>query len=209
MKPRVQNITAAFRAASTSERAEGINWYGRALNLATELDPADPARGAAVIAVLSPMLSWPRNMLLARQAYAMSAGYVGVGNPFASPEMQALNLGCLKKNATKAFRILAGIPAETVVSGEKVTSFYSNILGVAENVTVDRHAIDIACGKPLSDAERSKVIGGKAGYDNVAAMYRRAAEILSSEMKFYITPAQVQAVTWVYWRRNKAVAFHK
>src|SRR6478609_7392175 len=45
-----------------------------------------------------------------------------------------------------------------VLSGEKVRSFYLNIMGESdslESVTVDRHAIDIAVGRVLTNAERA------------------------------------------------------
>jgi hypothetical protein len=207
---RTQNVTKAFRAASTADRADGVTWYPRARALARELDPADPVRGAAVIAVLSPMLAWPRNVKLAREAYAIMRPYLGTVHPFASPAMLASRLGCLRGSATKAFRILAGEAPENVVGGQKVTSFFNNIVDPAADpgVTVDRHAIDIAFGKVMSDDERSKAIAGKNGYDNLAKLYKNASKVLSKELGVYITPNQVQAVTWVYWRRNMAKANH-
>ena len=210
-KPRVQNITRAFRAASTADRAEGLFWYNRAWNLALELDPINPKRAVAVMAVLSPRVRWDRNMYLARKAYAMhGAAFLhsswGMPNPFRSPQMFSVGFGCLGNSAQKAFRILAGEDIFTVMSGEKVNAFYNNICGDDDYVTVDRHAIDIAVGKVLDDNARAKAIAGKDGYSTVAKMYVSAAKILSREYGFYITPPQVQAVTWVYWRRNKGVA---
>lgn len=209
MKPSVKNIVDTFRLAPAEDKSQGLLWYPEAMALARELDPARPERAAAVLAVLSPLKSWPINMRLARQAYGMhSFGRVGMPNPIASPAILALSLGCFKRNGEKAFRILAGEPIENCVKGDKVERFYSNILGNMDNVTIDRHAIDIACGKVLTDGERSKVIAGKNGYHNVAKMYVKAAKAISAEMGFYVSPPQVQAVSWVYWRKAKAKAFH-
>lgn len=209
MTPNTQNIVYAFHAASTEDKSQGITWYPQAMSLARELDPADPVRAAAVLAVLSPLKSWRINMRLARFAYGMySMAPVGRPHPIASPDVLALSMPCFKRNAAKAFRILAGEPIEQNVKGDKVERFFSNITGDHKNVTVDRHAIDIACGKVLSDGERAKVIAGKNGYANVARKYVSAARILSRELGVYITPPQVQAVTWVYWRKNQAQAYH-
>lgn len=211
MKPRTQNITAAFRAAATADKSDGITWYSRALDLARELDPNNIERGAAVIAVLSPQLSWPRNIILARKVYAMhGAAYLGTPNPFLSPVMASAGFGCLPRNAVKAFQIVAGGDIATIVSGPKVTSFFANIIApeAVESVTVDRHAIDIAVGSALSDNERARAIAGKDGYRRIAKMYVSAAGILSKEMGIHLTPNQVQAVTWVYWRKNHALANH-
>lgn len=208
---RTQNITATFRAAPTADKADGITWYSRALDLARELDPHNVRRGCAVIAVLSPMLSWPRNMQLARKAYAMhGAAYLGMVNPFLSPDMAVVGFGCLNKNAHKAFSILAGGDIDKIVSGPKVTSFFANIIApdAIESVTIDRHAIDIAMGRAMSDSERAKAIAGKDGYKRIAKMYVSAATILSREIGVSLTPNQVQAVTWVYWRKTHAQANH-
>ena len=209
MTPNTKNICATFRSASSEDKSVGITWYAEAMSLACELDPIMPERAAAVLAVLSPLKSWRMNMRLARQAYGMYSMFpVGKPHPLASPEMLALSLGAFRRNGAKAFRILNGEPIDQNVKGDKVSRFYSNIVGDMNNVTVDRHAIDIACGKVLSDSERSKVIAGKNGYSNVARKYVSAARILSREMGVYITPPQVQAVTWVYWRKNHAQAYH-
>ena len=68
--PSTRNVTAAYRLASTDDRVEGRSWYATARAVAESLDPDDPARAAAVIAVLSPRLSWRKNVEAARDAYA-------------------------------------------------------------------------------------------------------------------------------------------
>lgn len=190
--PRVQNITRCFRKASQADTLSGMDWYARARRLATDLDPQNPARAAGVIAALSPMMSWPMNVRQAKNVYS------GIGAKG------------LLKNVAKAHAIHAGAEPLSILGGEKVRSFFLNIV-FPENgtpVTVDRHAIDIACGKVQSDSERALAIRGKKGYQNIAAMYRRAAEILSEEYGVLILPQQVQAVTWVSWRNTMAAANH-
>jgi hypothetical protein len=184
--PRVQNVTRVFRNASQTDTISGMDWYARARRLAVLLDPEQPERSAGIIAVMSPLLSWPQNVRQAKRVYA-GKGARG-----------------LSKNVAKAAAIYNGAIPEDIVSGPKVTSFFTNIL-YPENgtpVTIDRHAIDIACGKVLNDTDRAMVIKGKAGYARIAGMYRRAAEILSAEFGAPILPQQVQAVTWVSWRNT-------
>lgn len=188
----VRNILAAFNASSTDDKVNGRDWYSDARALATTLDPADPERAAAVIAVLSPMLSWPMNVRGAQDIYA--------GRKFRG----------LTGNGDKAERIRDGADPAAVVSGRKVTSFWRNICDPTDEraVTVDRHAIDIAMGRVTDDDTRNAVLRRKGEYTRVAAAYLRAAELLTERTGVAWAGSEVQAVTWVYWRRERAAANH-
>lgn len=199
---RTRNITKVFRLASAEQLAFGIEWYERARRLAVELEPADPRKAAAVIAVLSPRLAWSINVRLARQAYAMWAA-----NPDSGHE-NVLALGkalpCLDRNGVKAFLILAGSDPDSVVGGPKVRAFWHTIADPTDPraVVVDRHAFDVAAGRVTDDATRGATLGRRGGYDGLCDLYRRAAVILSRETGTVISPAMVQAVTWTVWREN-------
>lgn len=187
--PQTRNITRAFRECVATDAwsfHEGMIWYAVRRQESEKLDPDNPARAAAIIAVLSPRLEWSLNLQMAKSVYA--------GRP-------ARGLGA---NIAKAHAIYSGAVPESVVKGPKVTSFWRNIVSPddATPVTVDRHAIDIACGKAQSDSERSLALRAN-GYLDIAEMYRRAAKILSKEYGQTILPQQVQAVTWIWWRKNK------
>lgn len=186
MIPRTQNITRVFRNASKADTLFGMDWYMRARRLAEDLDPARPRQAAGVIAALSPLTSWPLNVRNAQDVYS------------------GLRARTLTKNAEKADAIYHGADPLDILGGEKVVSFFWNIIAPnnATPVTIDRHAIDIACGRVQSDSERAIAIRGKSGYQIVAGMYRRASEILSKEYNVAILPQQVQAVTWVSWRNT-------
>lgn len=190
--PRTRNITSAYRAASTDDRVQGRGWYATARAIAESLDPRDPTRAAAVIAVLSPRLSWRKNVEAAQDAYA--------GRP----------LRVLGRNAEKARLLLAGADPEDVVSGPKTRAFWRTITDPTDPraVVVDRHAVDVAVGRVLGDAARGALLGKTGGYDSVADAYRRAARILSREYGTALSPAEIQATTWLYWRRERAAAFH-
>lgn len=171
--------------AVTSEEFEsGMSWYGEAYSLAKELTPADPSMGAGILAALSPNTSWPQNMARART-------FVATGT-----------VGAFGDAVRKATRILAGEAPLDVLGGPKVRSFYHDIMGLPnESVTIDRHAIDIAVGRPLTNAQRATMLKGK-GYATLARFYTEVAR------EYDVTPSQLQAITWVHWRKNHAQAFH-
>jgi hypothetical protein len=187
------NILRAYVLADDSDINDGIDWYGRALELAIELDPTNPRRAVGIIAVLSPMTSWPMNVRRAREVYATGT------------------TSGLTNNVRKAERIFNGENPDDVVSGEKVTSFFHNILGDDARVTVDRHAIDCAYGKVQTDDERSKAVKStkaRDGYGIIRDAYKHVAQIISNETGKVITGAQLQAIVWVYWRRNVIPNFY-
>lgn len=188
------NILAAYVRASDSDIADGLAWYGDALELARELDPNNIRRAVGIIAVLSPLTAWPLNVRRAREVYANNGVTTGLPDSIA-----------------KAKRIFDGENPDDVVSGKKVTSFYHNILGDDARVTIDRHAIDCAYGKVQTDKERSacvKSTKARDGYGILRDAYKHVAQIISDETGKIVTGAQMQAIVWVYWRRNIIPAFH-
>lgn len=185
MTAHTRNITRAFRAASHRDLLDGMDWYSRANTFAHTLDPDNPSRAAGVIASLSPLTAWPLNVRYSTAVYE--------NTPFRT----------LGTNMRSAFDIFNGANPEIRLRGPKVRAFYFTIADPLhpDAVTVDRHAVDIAYGHvtPNNGKERSL---SKTEYRRIADMYIRAAKIISSEYARVILPHQVQAVTWVYWRRN-------
>lgn len=229
-KPLTRNITAAFRLATDGDRAVGFGWYARARDLAEQLafenDNGDGwedrvQRAAGVIAALSPRLAWRKNVEYAKLAYLI---YNQVKSPYGPSDKAqrvfsdhgtaeayfAGMIPTLNANARKAFRILNGEAPEDVLGGPKVRAFYFTIVNPSDprGVVVDRHAIDITFGQVLSDQSRGLALGRKGAYEAVSELYRRAAKIVSAELGEIWTPAQVQATTWTYWRRERAAAYH-
>ena len=190
----VANILKAFDSASNDDIAHGAGWYDGARALAESLDPANVRRGAGVIAALSPMLSWPQNLLRAKEVFETGT------------------TRGLSRNVAKAVRIYNGEDPIDVLSGEKVRSFFHNIMGDDEGVTIDRHAIDIAYGRVMSDKERAEAVKrtkARDGYAILRQAYLDAAAILSGpEYGYDLSGAQLQAIVWVYWRRNVIANFH-
>jgi len=190
MTAHTRNITKVFRMADHKSLLDGMDWYARANVLANTLDPLNPRRAAGVIASLSPLTSWPLNIRYATAVYD--------GTPFST----------LGNSMRAAFRIYNGEDAADVLNGPKTRAFFFTIADPSnrEAVTVDRHAIDIAHGKPLPNNSKERSIN-KREYAEIAGMYHRAARILSREYGRDIYAHQVQAVTWIYWRRNVTRAF--
>ena len=221
--PLTRNITATFRSATDGDRATGHGWYGRARQLAERLAfENDDSEGyedrvrkaAGVIAALSPRLAWRKNVEYANLAYMtynqmqQEAPLRGLTDEVRASIFAGI-IPTLNANARKAFRILEGESPEDVLRGPKVTAFYWTIVDPTDPraVVVDRHAVDIAYGRTMSDDERNKALSGKR-YGEVATLYRRAAAIISRELGEFWSPAQVQATTWTYWRRERAAAYH-
>lgn len=209
---RTRNITAAFRAATIEDRAAGREWYQRASYLALQLATEHGTtmrQAAGVIAALSPRLAWRKNVEYARLAFRLY--YVGtMRHPLQSRAVWESQMPVLKANARKAWRILEGEDPDAVLGGPKVRAFYFTIVSPDDPraVVIDRHAFDVAAGQVLDDARRGIVLGRKGAYDAVSTLYRRAARIISRETGEHWTPAEIQATTWTYWRRERAAAYH-
>jgi len=177
-EPSVANVLAVLCRASVEHISNGLGWYDRARTLAQTLEPSNVHRAAGIIAALSPNTSWPRNQALATQAYADGR----------------LTGGTFKANVSKVNRMLAGEQPLNVLGGDKVRSFYLNIIGQGDDViTVDRHAHDIAVSEVFGNRPRP-MLARKGGYDVFANIYRQASSLIG------ITPSQLQAITWLVWR---------
>lgn len=218
-RPTTTNVLKTFWRATNAEFSEGRAWYFNARKLAEELAQSqmrgyyddleynetwdeEISKAVAVIAVLSPRLSWEKNAELARQMYAEWSA-VSASRPIGDQGIVDSWPG-LKDGARKALRVLDGEKPEDVVSGPKVTAFYYAIKDAADprGIVIDRHAFDVAVGRVMDDKTRGIVLGRAGAYEQFVRAYERATEAVRP---FYnnITPAEVQAVTWVTWRRLK------
>lgn len=190
-------IREVWDLATLSEIEEGMSWYDDARRIAETMDSDNVYRAAGVIAALSPRLDWGRNVMLAQRAYEAFEQ---------DPAMPGHKWGTLGTNADKAYRILKGENPDDVLKGDKVTAFYRAIVD-GSGVVIDRHAFDVAMGRVTNDETRG-ALSRKGVYDQFAARYIIAASKLTDELDEYVSPAQVQAVTWVVWRRLKNLPEH-
>lgn len=188
IEPQTRNITRLFRQASISDISEGSQWYADAYEIADALATKygySVEVAAGVIAAVSPLQSWGANVNLAARILAhggLTSGYLSVG----------LN---------RAQRIIDGTPVLEVLTSPKISNFYRSIVSAGrDGVCIDRHAYSLAVNTRYPDGDIPSLTAKR--YDAVADCYRRAAKILSAEYETYISPAQVQSVTWVLWRRK-------
>lgn len=181
-----QNIIATLMEATEVEIEAGKRWYLDANELSWTLQgPGGVAMAAGVIAALSPKMPWGRNKELAVRAFA--DGHAS---------------GTLGHSVRCANRILGGEDPLDVLKGDKVRNFYLSIMGGTHSVTIDRHALEVYLGKRFLDADRPRV--GKRLYREASEAYIAAADD-SVARDHDLTPVQVQAITWLVWRRKHLV----
>ena len=180
MEQCVSSIENVYYKATEQDKSEGIEWYPNAHAFARTVGSRSVKRGAGIIAALSPQTSWPENKRLALQA---SSGRI---------------TGHTRRNCEKATDCRRGYDPLEVLGGRKVRAFYALILDPtnAYDVVIDRHAFDVAIGYETDNLAR-KVLERVGGYDFIADAYRKAAANLG------ILPSEVQATTWLTWRRLK------
>lgn len=192
------NILAVFFSAGPAEIEEGLRWYSNANQIARKIAASylghNYERAAGVIAALSPNNRWERN---ARDAEALIKAFVNGADP------NIVKVSTFGKNKQKAIDILNGGDPTTVLGGRKVLAFYNCIIG-AEDVCVDGHAYSVWIGQRVATSKTPKI--SSTLYDKIAADYRLATKQINiicangGSRQFY-RPSDVQAITWVTWRR--------
>jgi len=177
-----RNILKTWRQVSPEDVVVGANWYAAASEIAREVGKGDVRKGAGILAAFSPMIHWSLNIEMAKNAVKTGAF-----------------VGHFSANNLKAERIWKGEDPEVVLVGNKVKAFFRAIAsaGESDDVVVDRHALAVAYNRILSDAERRVT---KRRYEEVAQAYREVAE------KLGLPVTQLQAITWVNWRRRKGMS---
>lgn len=185
----VRAILDVFGQATAAEYSEGMTWYsGKARQACDDIRAAVHATygrtithrtAAGILAALSPATGWGDNV-------AGSLEFVITGRMLAQTPL--FN--------ERAARILNGERPESVLGGRKVRSFFANLAEPTQSgpVTIDRHALSILFRRPLSERQQKEMLS-LGGYTFAAAAYRAAARRIG------IRPHELQAITWVVWRR--------
>jgi hypothetical protein len=187
----IRNICAVYTAATPEQRYQGMHWYHTAHALAAMLadstDPLDTYQMAGAIAALSAQKSWSENKRLAADAAGGNIhGHTG-------------------STLVKVTRILSGLdPAAILPKSLKTGHFFRCIADPEdpEAVVIDRHAHDVAVNKVFGNKDRG--LSNVNRYAMLAKCYVEAAYRLTVTHKISILPSQVQAVTWVAWKEQKA-----
>jgi len=186
----IKNILAVYNQASQSEIAHGLNWYADAKSEAWDIadDTGLPLHiVVGVIAALSPTNDWEQNIKDARLFCEtfVSGGYY-----------EDVKASTYKKMWEKAWAILESVgdydQVLTILNGPKISDFYRCIHG--ENVCViDGHAWCIANSERRVLQEVPNI--GKKARIKLQQAYADAA------LREGITAYQMQAITWVTWKR--------
>ena len=193
----VRNINAIFKLATPQEMHDGLVWYNRAQTQAKiiAIDLSVPLHiVVGVIASLSPNNKWERNLVNARQ---LIQAYTN------GDYMESVKVSTYNPMKLKAWRILqANGNNEQVIkalNGQKIIAFYRCIMG--ENTCcVDGHARNIFYNERIGLTDNKTNIGKKE-YATIASAYTRAATIQSKKHNRSFKAYEIQAITWVTWRR--------
>lgn len=181
-----RNVTSVFRSATDEQVQAGMDWYSTAADVAERIALAtghSVETAVGVIAATSPRMGWGPNVRMAHRI--LSTGDT--------------SRGYLKVGLRASERILQGEDPLDVLRSRKVSNFYRAIVSRgADGIVIDRHALDIAHNERIEGDRPSPT---DAQYDRIAKHYRLAADALARQ-GWLLSPSQVQAVTWLTWRRR-------
>ena len=196
MTQHVRNILKVYRRATESDTINGVEWYDRAKREAqriAEYTNINIRTVVGVMAALSPNNRWERNV---RDAEVMCERWVN------GDSLDSFKVSCYNTMKAKAWSILDDELADdddilTRLNGQKIRSFYSNIIGLDE-VTIDGHALNIARGY-REGLTTDKTNMGKRQYRELQLAYVKAAK------RVKVKPHVLQAITWTTWRREHGI----
>lgn len=176
------NIIRCYNKTSANHRTD---WYKEAYDYCEELGMKyniPTFKIVGIVSALSPMKSWGQNKTLAEEF------------------IKGRRSGTFSRNISKALSILntstTSKEVKKVLNGPKTVAFFENIYNynAGDHVTVDRHAIEIACNYAMEESMKS-LTGSQ--YEFFKGCYKRAAK------KLNLRPNLVQSATWVYWREGR------
>ena len=196
MTQHVRNILKVYRRATESDTINGVEWYDRAKREAqriAEYANLNIRTVVGVMAALSPNNRWERNV---RDAEVMCERWVN------GESLDSFKVSCYNTMKAKAWSILDDELDDdddilTRLNGQKIRSFYSNIIGLDE-VTIDGHALNIARGY-REGLTTDKTNMGKRQYRELQLAYVKAAK------RVKVKPHVLQAITWTTWRREHGI----
>lgn len=198
------SIIAMYFQSNTLDRQIGMGWYNNAHNICVTLGEkygfsTDQIAGA--IAALSPNNKWERNIQDAESiARAIATGL----DPM---EMKVCTFGNNKKKAIEILTLKLNYDQiKVILKGQKIVAFFENIAtdGKCDAPVIDGHAYNVWNGT-VSGLKDVPSITPKA-FAAIQDAYRDAARIASEVQNQQIAPSQMQAVTWVAYRRiNKGL----
>ena len=196
-----RNISGMLQLATQGDILDGVDWYKRAHRLGVRLihayDGLTLGQAVGVIAALSPNNKWTRNCV---DAEAMIKAW------YAGADPMGVKVCTFNPNKAKAAAILA-LTADNletdsiaeILNGRKVVAFYRSIMGDPDAVCVDGHAYSVWTGERIPTTQTPSI--GVKLYADIARAYQLVAKRSFELCGTTLTPTQVQAVTWVTYRR--------
>ena len=192
-----KHIQAVLDLASAGEIAHGHRWYQLANDAAVALADRYEIKehtAAGVIAALSPRNNWDRNLI---DAENLIAAYVA-GGAEAAAEVKCCTFG---KNKQKAIEILVWsaefLQVCEILAGPKTTEFFRCIIGETD-VCIDGHAYAIWFGDRIPVGKTPKI--------GVNLRRQIKKDYLAVAKKNYMSGEQLQAITWLAYRRLHGIA---
>lgn len=195
IRAETRHIKKILTTATDADLENGREWYNVANATARQIANNTELplyKVSGIIAVLSPSSHWEANV---EDAYNVCYHYRRYG------EIDGVTVRTYGQNLIKAATILdAPDDPETVDAivfgkqGRKTFSFHRNILLDDRYLTVDGHAYCIWKGVRLPVGKVPRI--GKGLYETISRAYR-----LVSARTENLSPMQVQATTWITYRR--------
>jgi hypothetical protein len=193
------SILATYFQSSILDRQEGMNWYQNAydicVSLANKYDvTVDIVAG--VISALSPNNKWKSNIIDAEtmlRAYTHDIAYNQVKvATYTNNKDKAATILDLQLNRDGIIKVLRG---------NKTIAFFLCIAsnGNSDTPCIDGHASNIWNGS-VTNLKEVPAMSDKT-FKRIQNAYRDAAKIVSDVTGVYHSAAQVQAITWVCYRR--------
>jgi hypothetical protein len=190
----VANILRTFDHADSESISEGTGFYGEAYKWAEKVASSyniSPRIVAGVVAALSPNQRWEGNKRAA--ANLLSNYYHSTDHKVAAyPKMREKAKAILKCDGSDS-------TIRRILNGPKIVAFYANIVGCPNSVTVDTHAYSIWAGVRFTTENVPSI--GKRLRASITQDYKAAARYIKAERGETYTPAQVQAISWVAYRK--------
>lgn len=188
----VDNIITVYNAVTSTlssvELVNAVEWYPLAHSWCAEVANTyglTVSQVAGITAAMSPQINWTKNKLqtiLLIQKMRNGEELTG--------------LMAYKVNVEKARRIYNGELSLDVLGGQKVRSFYGNLMLDKSSVTIDRHALHIALFGTANEEKSGSITPTPKLYDIAQDAYITAANMLG------ITPYTLQSVTWTFKAQN-------
>ena len=196
-----RHISGMLMLASQADILSGLDWYQRAYDLSVRFihtyEGLTMGQAVGVIAALSPNNKWERNCV---DAEAMIKTWA-IGGDYNMIKVCTFN-----PNKAKAIAILSldmeSVDTEAIpkiLSGQKVVAFYRSIMGDKNAVCVDGHAYAIFIGERVPTTKTPSITPKL--FETIQRAYQLVAKRSADLCGVELTPTQVQAVTWVTYRR--------